>query len=61
MIKRCYTDFKLQAPHTSDRAPKRVIFLLQPALFFKQQFAGAAGRFDDRFDERDPEFSLFEF
>ena len=30
-------------------------------LLFKQQFAGAAGCFDNRFDERHPEFPFFEF
>src|SRR5207249_6136657 len=30
------------------------------ALLFKQQFAGAAGRFDDRLDQRDTEFPFFE-
>ena len=30
-------------------------------LLFKQQLAGAAGRFDDCFDERDSEFPFFEF
>ena len=30
-------------------------------LLFKQQFAGAAGRFDDRFDKRNAEFPFFEF
>ena len=30
-------------------------------LLFKQQFAGPAGRLDDRLDEGNPEFPFFEF
>ena len=32
-----------------------------PVLLFEQQFARAAGGFDDRLDQRDPEFPFFEF
>ena len=61
MIKRCCTEFKLQALHASDRALKQSDFSVAAALLFKQQFAGAAGRFDDCLDERDPKFPFFEF
>ena len=40
---------------------KRRFFPYGTQLLFKQQFAGAAGRFDNRLDERDAEFSFFEF
>ena len=32
-----------------------------PVLLFEQQFPRAAGGFDDRLDQRDPEFPFFEF
>jgi hypothetical protein len=43
-----------------------VVFVRQivdPArgLLFKQQFAGATGRFDDRLDKGNAEFTFFEF
>lgn len=40
---------------------KGAIFLLRPALLFKQEFTGAARGFDDRLDERDTQFPFFEF
>jgi hypothetical protein len=61
VIKRCCAEFKLQALPRVGSCAKRRFFERGWRLLFKQQFAGATGRLYNCLDERDPEFSFFEF